>query len=458
MLAALYSYHGIVRWSGPWQNPNCLGAFLAMLLPFACALSLRPGNSQAIKSVGGVCEAAIFASLCFTYSRGSWIAATAAYIWLSLLVCRPAFGIGIRPLMTAMIVRAGLGAGLAAVIGLGSRMLAAAAGGDSSAANRLTMWLGGVKMISGSPLFGWGFTDAAPHYVQWFQPLDRTVASGNLVNAFLQLAVDCGLLVAGSTFVLLFLALLVPTQMTAGPGRLGWVACCSSAGLLAFLVANFFSVLGGFVSLDILPLGFVLFLGALFLWCDRNARWKLLRQSAVGASALVLLLFASSHVLARADSIQVRRLTSNSVQLGLAAKPSRSLHVFPDPHVLGREYGKEMRRLVHLLGPEWRIVVHHSTVDANDVRLAGEDRVLWTGGTCRACPPTLLKHSIFLHPVLLPGDPVVAVGQVILPGIDEHAQNALWTNSRGSHVSRLDACGVDARGAWLKPFAQLITE
>ena len=65
----------------------------------------------------------------------------------------------------------------------------------ASTTYRLELWEAGLNMIYLKPLFGWGVDQSGEVYMQWFQRLDSNHRVAGMINSFLHIATERGLLV-----------------------------------------------------------------------------------------------------------------------------------------------------------------------------------------------------------------------------------------------------------------------
>lgn len=180
------------RVAGLYANPNLLGLYLALALPWCLALARTTDPGPRI--LGWVAAAAAGAGLALSYSRSGWIAAAAGVAGLAFLLRgRARLGGGLA---------AALLAGLLVAPGLHERVQSLGRQGEFGVVQRWGILRGVVETISAAPLLGHGagaFPLAYPiHRVQGGQyPLTAHCQ-------VLEVAVETG--VPGVALLLLLLA------------------------------------------------------------------------------------------------------------------------------------------------------------------------------------------------------------------------------------------------------------
>ncbi len=150
-------------------QPNALGAFLAMALPFSVLLAATSG--RAIRLGASLAAAVIVVALALTMSRGAYIGiAVAAVATVALMASRlnwrrllPSTAAG---LVVAVLLAAAplTGPAVASVIDRASTITAPL---DSSNQKRVDLWVVGVAIVEDNPLVGIGheaYPEAFPDY------------------------------------------------------------------------------------------------------------------------------------------------------------------------------------------------------------------------------------------------------------------------------------------------------
>ncbi len=169
---------GRVRYIGILNDPNDLGLYLVMMMPFVLHF-LRNAGGILSKTFWLVVLAGYLFNMYLTQSRGTMLA---AFCILMILVYRR-FG---KTLSIGM----GL-AGIAAVQFLPERVAVISAS-ESSASGRVEAWYSGLQMFESNPLFGVGaglFTDY--HYLTAHNSLLLVIAELGIVGTFVFVAM-CG--------------------------------------------------------------------------------------------------------------------------------------------------------------------------------------------------------------------------------------------------------------------------
>ena len=142
-------------WNLGWNNPNQVGVFIAMWIPWLWAL-------------------------------GAWVAVGLAGVVLllwRLIRDRRFSGMG---LVSVLLIAIGV---ILFATGFFSRIDPRFVSQDASAGNRLVLWKGGLQMIAASPWRGWGAGQSGSSFAHWFQPLNATEKYGGMLNSYLHVGV-----------------------------------------------------------------------------------------------------------------------------------------------------------------------------------------------------------------------------------------------------------------------------
>ena len=163
-------------------NPNRCGAFLALaaLVLAGFAVSAR---RRWVKTVLGLCAAAVFVAVFFTHSRGAVVAFS---IGLSCYFLPRLFKMPRRYLVvfvTSVVLL--LAVGIFACYGKSGT------GRAWSSSQRIDIWRYTPRMMVDAP-DGWGFVSSGRAYVDWYQPLDQHFTARTLINDHLTILVSCG--------------------------------------------------------------------------------------------------------------------------------------------------------------------------------------------------------------------------------------------------------------------------
>ena len=224
---------------GTLGRSNFLGAYLAILLPLTVSLAATARGRWA--RLGGVAlVAGELVVIGLTLARGAWLAAVVALAGLGLLWFWDRLARRVRRAVLVLGL-AGLGAGLVAMLWLGSR--------DGSTAARLTIWRAMPELIAQRPLLGHGpeslgllFSGVYPPQLVYYQ--GRGLRVDRAHNLFLDWAATTGLLGVAVRLGLLAVFFAVASRALrrapGGQARMVLVACTAAvAGNLSGNLVSF---------------------------------------------------------------------------------------------------------------------------------------------------------------------------------------------------------------------------
>jgi len=483
-----FVFQGTQRWNLGWPTPNYAGAFLVTLLCLAWAVRGR-SPWRLVILIGE-------ASLCFliakTYSRGAVVAWAVAW----------AFGVAVTRgwnLPVERIVWAGRVVVLAAMMlatGFGwSRsaqrlnevqstpvshssitakapmveQVSTVPSADGSVMNRVALWRGGLMMIAAAPWTGWGAGESGRSYMNWYQDVDRNEGYTTMVNSYMHVAVEHGLPILVAILWIGLSLISVPWRGVLDDANMGSdvfgmtrssVVAAAGATLVAWMIANIFTTLWIDPKLWIVPSVACLVL----IWCARTI--VVTRLIALTVASLGIAIFAGGGLygvgrwLSREQTLFPAPCAGGSVVLTPATLNEVVWHTWPDPVVLGRTPGKELRRWLVSKSANIQLVVHCAApLRSRDVP-AGADRVVlfgrqveWIGHDLSA----KCRELWLIHPTVGPRAVVNSQNQlppritVVLPQIDEMGNTQAWR--RWAQENRADllessASGLDVRVAW----------
>lgn len=165
-----------------FSNPNVLGEYFLLVIPFTAALALTAPNCRK-KLLWGAAAAMMCACLLLTYSRGCYLGLLlGAAIFLVLLDRRFLIPMGILLVLSPLYVPASIW----------DRLLSIGNMGDTSTNYRVSIWVGTVKMLKDFWLCGVGPGEGAFNSVY---PLYRlsAIEAPHSHNLYLQLLCDTGI-------------------------------------------------------------------------------------------------------------------------------------------------------------------------------------------------------------------------------------------------------------------------
>lgn len=477
-----------LRWSCGFENPNKAAAFFATLLPLlwmgaALAWRLRPRRLRAAAVLAGTAAVLAGCWLLFqTLSRGGIAAALCgfAYVgWRTVGVRKYAPG---RPQLVwcaALLLSAGA---LFVSSRAAERGWQAVRTEDKSVSNRWPLWKGGLKMAAENPR-GVGCGNSGEMYVQWYQPVDATARYRTLVNSYLTFLAEQGFAVfGGAVFAALSFWLL--TQRAAdrrdsSPGRVAELSAEEKpdaapafhtietglrASLIAFCAAGLWSTTMEEPKLWALPA--LAAAGLAGIAPARKRRWSW-AGSLQRAAGLTLLLCAALYLggawLTRGAPLRVAVRSAESVDLAPSGKvAARAAVVLVDEQVLGRDYGRLLRRLAS--GAAMRVSMRRGA--AADVPPSPGLLLVATGETAARVAPAGSQAVALIAPGTMEEGAArrLAAGAgaltLLLSDYDEDGRAALWQRiareSPGKAVAiPLEGVGTQVEWAWEQVLAAL---
>jgi len=252
---------------------------------------------------------------------------------------------------------------------------------DASIGNRLELWRGAVKLIATAPWGGWGYTRTGASYMNWFQGVgDHTYYNG-VVNGYLQIGAGLGLPVLFAMLAVAGVALFqahgrvaratrthgqdARATQTGGFAVHGRVARATQshgrvaratqshglearATLLCFFWMLIWAIMSCFSSMFASPLLVIPPAAGVVVGLVLNPPGvKRVLCSVAGALGICVLVFAAGWVLARGDSLSIKRDASGVVTVtNNKGEPGKGCVIYVDEGVLGAEFGKEVRKFM----------------------------------------------------------------------------------------------------------------
>ncbi len=450
-----FFFNGTQRWDLGWATPNYAGAFLATII---CLIWAVRGKKYYyyIFSATLVIESLLYFSLAKTYSRGSLIALFAGALFFITSSGQKTMRRSWRLWAIRFIILITCVAGT----GLFNRFEASHLTSDASVTNRLDLWRGGVEMIASAPLFGWGSGESGRAYMNWYQDLEQAENYSTMVNTYLHVSVEYGLILFTGTLIGLFAILMMAWHSA----RLGdALAGAAGASIVAWAVANIFTTLWIESGLWVIPSISTM----LVILRARKGQYqsirliKLMAASACVAVVLSGMLYISGIVSAKRYAWTLHPHRDGTIELISGAADDKSVPVWrlwPDSDVFGLTPGKEVRRWVAEMGAG-HFYLHRGGSDKIMIKDTSNCAVMLCGRHSeRLVEPGVLNFQTLwlLHPSTPPPASTAAFEvlpnvTVVLPEIDETGLNLAWrswakrTNAR---VIETPDSGLDVRSAW----------
>lgn len=226
-------------------NPNGAGTLFAELAVSALAVFLLWGGRKVKGGAALLCVSCLTLTF-LTGSRGSLVAFGCGAAVLVLATVRQRLS---RQLVVVVLLAGLVLAALMALGVFGSRFGSRLFALDWSNMERLRIWREVPRMLAAAPA-GWGLNRSGMAYCDWFQPMGAFHPVKWLISSHLTWIVEFGRwFFAGYAFLWLVLLVLSVRQILGG-SRL---AVAALGILVLWFVAAWFSTVGIFVSLWILP-------------------------------------------------------------------------------------------------------------------------------------------------------------------------------------------------------------
>jgi hypothetical protein len=295
----------------------------------------------------------------------------------------------------------------------------------------------------------------------WFQDPKTESNVYSLINAYLTFGAEYGLIALWAmlsitiTFILIGVFIGITIRSI---DYLQWIepilfSC--SACIMVFAIGNIFSNLYRENALWIAPLcaGFFLLL-TLFFGPKIRCKFSFLISLSMGASlTLCLLLFGTGKILAKDNFYQIEKHPSH-IELTHPGK-GKSAYVMPDPRVLGRVYGKHIRKVApdyHHLYIEWIDYISHPMFPLEKTF----DEILVFGSQHHRYAIYAKDFSIsaiLIHPIGSPDlKDALNIKKLILPEFDiSGGSDQLWEKwaiEKGVPVFHSKNTGTDIRLDW----------
>ena len=421
-MEGVYYFGEHLRWNLGFLNPNIAGAFIAILIAFLSPITALWPKRKSVRIIFILClvaELILWFLLAKTYSRGAFVAASMCTLVCGIffLLCKESK----KNIFCILAIKAALIIIIILSTGFFARISPDYVKDDASVSARTTLWQGGLEMLSQAPLKGWGYGKSGEEYINWYQDLDDEREYAGMVNGYLLLATECGLP------VLFFILLLFLFPIFLGFfnfKQLYGLLLCGASGLLAFLTVNIFSSLWVFgVFLWVMTPIYILACSCAFrIQLKKLARifaWSLFASFSVCSLIYFLSLYYSDNRIAKFEGYV--RLNPSSF-----SQNNKKIAIFVDESVLGKYYGKTIRRAQDTIADISLDVFS----DTDEVIHTKYDAIILCGRTVN-----LLKSGNFngnniivLNPIGLPKNMQVKPSLVYLPTFDRLNQNVHWLN------------------------------
>ncbi len=225
-----------------FENPNVLGQYLIIMLPFCIMTFAGKAKSVSERWFGLVSSALLGVCLIFTWSRGAWLGALFGIAVMMLIFSRHTMkvfvaGLFCVPILPFVIPDSILG-----------RFTSIGNLGDSSTQYRVNIWKGTLKMVEDFVIGGIGMGEAAFRKIYPYYSLEAIEAAPHSHNLYLQVWVEAGI------FAMIFLVILLVMYIklcsgfvtdketglgTEGAGNCGTICLAGFAGIISVLLQGF---------------------------------------------------------------------------------------------------------------------------------------------------------------------------------------------------------------------------
>lgn len=437
---APYYFNGHERWNMAWSSPTLAAVFICSLLPFLCAWECHgDGRFRGVRTLLPLVEAAALFCMIKTYSRGGALGVLLVYGFrFRLTAIRIGPGVPIR-LLGARVCLVGA---FLLLTGAAERIAPGYLQNDGSARSHIGLIVAGARMVSLAPLRGWGSGGAGIGFGDWFQGATDPHAYRGLVNTFLDVCVEHGIVVAGLILIPVLTILCLPSGFYKTCRPAAWLLIStSSCALLGFLVSVEFVSVGESWSLYAIPsLALLLAMGCLLSYW-RSAKIPFLRamsRAALATAALFIVVLSAGHIDSQRDAIRVV-LKNDQWMLLERANVHPAGHVryafLPTTEVMGLHYGREVRNLLMRQPNEGTIAVARTeNLTPQSLSSFPEARVVCFGGACALASSFRDSRLILFHPTVPPpASAAPNVADVVLPHFDECGNSGAWEKWCAEH-------------------------
>lgn len=343
-----FLYSGHERLSLAWSNPNETGAFLAAVAGITYVSMDQSrweqnGSRRPFIAFAGLgLRVALWWLMARTYSRGAVVSSVVGIGVMSGALC------GWKRKIRFCAVEIACLAALIILVAEWHRLAFGFVAGDNSVRNRVTVWLGCLKLLGLHPLRGMGSTRTGSLLAEWFVSPRLAYVYDHNNNSYLDAAVHFGIpmLAVLMTACLLPLALLrewivrgTPSAESSLPRQ--FIVPCGAIWA-TWMVGNAFSSLWIAPTLWVIPI----VAGAAMVY----ALWRLVRTVwrflCLSTLAIGVGFVGAIEGIRYAGGTIVSDLGSETIQLSRRARRnavSGAWQMWPDPTVLGWLPGRRIR-------------------------------------------------------------------------------------------------------------------
>lgn len=336
-----------------WGHPNIAGVFLISLLPITWLCIEGTKKQLPVTILLFLSSLTIWQLTLETYSRG---ALTAFTVTASIFLFRT---IGVHRLCKIKILILFMGTLGYSIIAIESEAFERVVdpGETASVSHRIEIWKGALQLFYIKPFTGWGHQQSGFFYTHLIQDPNQKYESLSMVNSFLTLLTESGVLFFTFTiFVILFTIFAGSYSIITNRniGKKSWIGRISPyliLSLIAFSISSIFTTINSEWTLLITPaisIVFVLSNSMRNQFINFKKIRYLLTISLIVSASLACALFSIGETLLKESGLTFHigenRTIITSKKEGLTK--TKTL-IIPDPKVLGPEYGRFCRKLLN---------------------------------------------------------------------------------------------------------------
>ena len=412
-----------LRWNLGFETPNIAGAIIAVAIAFVLPFTSKIPNKTLKRLFFAlllVVEILLWFVLAKTYSRGALIAAAVCFVCCNaFLLCRSLekYKVWEVALIKIIIISA-----IISYTGFSNRISPEYIGNDGSTSGRIALWAGGLKMIYQAPIYGWGVDKSGEEYINWFQDFSDDRKYGGMVNSYLHIAVERGLLTLFAILAILAFSLFANFRLWKRNRDL--FALALGLALLSLCISNIFSTL--WIVSSIQCAGIMLLVICLTYPILKTRSCLYFRESImlsiISAFSICLCLYFAGFALhpkfifKHPDHITLTSDNPNNKRVAIVA----------DNDTFGKYFGKTIRQAY----------VNANTGTSLDIycripiNLGIYDKLIIMGKFAQTFRPPASVKTVYINPIGNPPQPTyLSNATIYLPRFDTYNQNAKWINA-----------------------------